>query len=208
MSEMEPQVKIIGPFLGPRGENGVEIFIALPHQAITHLTCKLLEKENEIASCECQVKENDIYKLFRFKFEELEKNKEYSYKFLSNGNSLDLEGGLIETDCCFKVLGEGSTEESFILMSCHNPFQIEEGSADEGWTVWEQLHNHLKKDDSVRLLVLGGDQVYNDDVEKEYLKKLKKERLVYSYKSKKKDLLLNIKSIGETCTIEKFWLPL
>ena len=169
--------KIIGPFLGPRGENGVEIFIALPSHEATELTCKIFENSHEVHSCNSQIDKDDIYKLFNFKFEGLEENKTYNYKFLLNGETLPLENGLNKTHCNFRVLGKSNVDKSFILMSCHNPFQEEKGSADDGWAMWEQLSDHLQKDKSVRLLVLGGDQVYNDDIEKEYIKKLNKPTL-------------------------------
>ena len=162
--------RIIGPFLGPRGKAGVEIFIALPDHQITSLTCKVFKNNNEIAGQSCCVDESDIYKLFNFEFKELEDNEVYHYKFFVNGEPLELEGGLTEQDCNFRVLGENSENKSFILMSCHNPFKTKKGSADDGWAVWEQLSHHLKKDDSVRLLVLGGDQLYNDQIEEDYIK--------------------------------------
>lgn len=173
MSKVE--CKVIGPFLGPRGKTGVEIFIALPEHSVTKLCCKLFGNENEVVEeSNSQIEESDIYKLFSFKFEGLEDNKDYNYKFFLNGKILDLEGDLTEKDCRFQILGENNENKSFILMSCHNPFQEEKGSADDGWAVWKQLSNHLQKDKSVRLLILGGDQVYNDDVEREYIKKLGK----------------------------------
>ena len=168
---------IIGPFLGPREKNGVEIFIGLPERSISNLSCKISQNGREIKSLNCSLgslEENNIYKLFQFKYDDLEDNKLYSYEFFVDGESLELEGGLTEQDCNFKVLGEIGGDKSFILMSCHNPFQEEKGSADDGWAVWSQLSDHLEKDESVRLLVLGGDQVYNDDIEREYFKNLKK----------------------------------
>lgn len=40
------------------------------------------------------------------------------------------------------------------------------------WGMWTRLMNLEEEDPSLRLLVLGGDQVYNDDVETEFLGKL------------------------------------
>ncbi len=169
------KVKIIGPFLGPHGETGVEVFIALPHKSeIEKIECQILYEDKKIDSKESQVK-NELYRLFSFKFENLEDNRLYKYKFLSNGQSLDLEGGLTEEDCRFQILGKNDIEKSFILMSCHNPFKQKNGSAGEGWEMWRKLSEHLKKDKNVRLLVLGGDQIYNDDIEKEFINKLKQE---------------------------------
>ena len=60
--------EIIGPFLGPRGETGVEIFIALPDKLSTEeLTCRLYENSNEIQSC-ASSEQKDIYKLFSFSY--------------------------------------------------------------------------------------------------------------------------------------------
>ena len=165
---------IIGPFLGPRGETGVEIFIALPDEQhpTKDLICRLYENGKEIQSRSCPAPQ-DSYGLFNFRFKDLDDDKIYKYGFfLPNGEPLDLGCGLTEKDCEFRVLGRNAEDKSFVLMSCHNPFEKEEGSADEGWTVWEQLSGHLHEDKTVRLLVLAGDQLYNDDFEKEFLRKL------------------------------------
>ena len=171
--------KIIGPFLGPRGETGVEIFIALPDRRPTEeLTCRLYENSSEVQSRTSSV-QRDSYKLFSFRFENLDDNKTYEYRFFlppdeksPNEELLDLGCGLTEKDCRFQVLGKNAEDKSFVLMSCHNPFEKEKGSADEGWAVWEQISEHLQEDKTVRLLVLAGDQLYNDDFEKEFVKKL------------------------------------
>ena len=169
----KPENKIIGPFLGPRGEAGVEVFIGLPDECPTEeLICRLYENSSEIQSCTSSV-QRDSYKLFSFKFENLNDYKSYEYRFfLLSGEPLDIGDGLTGEDCRFRVLGKNAGDKSFVLMSCHNPFEKEEGSADEGWTAWKQLSEHLQKDKTVRLLVLAGDQLYNDDFEEEFLKKL------------------------------------
>ena len=183
----EPESKIIGPFLGPRGETGVEIFIALPDEHSTEeLTCRLYENSNEIQSC-ASSGQRDLYKLFGFRFENLEDDKTYEYRFfLSNGDPLDLGCGLTGEDCKFQVLGKNTEGKSFVLMSCHNPFEKEKGSAEEGWAVWEQLSEHLQEDKSVRLLVLAGDQLYNDDFEKEFIKKLAEKNKLQAKDDKEK----------------------
>ena len=183
----KPESKIIGPFLGPRGETGVEIFIAFPDELSTEeLICRLYENSNEIKSCNSSV-ERGLHRLFSFSFEKLDDDKSYDYRFfLPSGEPLDIGGGLTEKDCRFRVLGKSAEDKSFVLMSCHNPFEKEKGSADEGWAVWEQLSEHLQEDRTVRLLVLAGDQLYNDDFEEEFLKKLAKKNKLKAEDDKEK----------------------
>lgn len=203
----EESSKIIGPFLGPRGKTGVEIFIALPDHEETNLTCKIFErnnKNNEIKSCNYQIDESDIFKLFRFTFEGLDDNQTYTYEFFSDDKPLPLGWGLTKEDCNFRVLGENSEEKSFILMSCHNPFEKAKGSADEGWEVWNQLSCHLKKDKNVRLLVLGGDQVYNDDIEKEYKKFINEDKNIKEFKKSNESIEVKLKK-KFICQYQKYW---
>ena len=166
--------RIIGPFLGPREISGISINIGLPDHTIEDLTCKLFLPNQSQPIQEITVKPiYNCFKLFQFEFKDLDTEKTYTYKFLykdKNGQliKLDLENELTYDDCKFKVLGNDE-RSSFIVLSCNNPFETEKGSADSGWAMWEQLENHLKKDDSIRLIVLGGDQVYNDDIEKDFL---------------------------------------
>lgn len=161
--------RIIGPFLGPRGTSGISICIGLPDHTMDTLTCKLI-CQNQLEK-ECQSRpQYSCFRLFQFEFENLDSRKIYNYKFsymdeTGQSKDLDLGEGLIYQDCQFKVLGDNKAD-SFVLLSCNNPFETEKGSADNGWAVWEQLESFLKKDSSVRLIVLGGDQVYNDDLEK------------------------------------------
>ena len=113
--------KIIGPFLGPRGEAGVEIFIALPDEQhpTEDLNCRLYENGNEIKSCKCSW-QKDFYKLFSFRFENLDDDKTYEYRFFmsdknsdTGGKPLDLEFGLTEEDCRFQVLGKNAEGQVF-----------------------------------------------------------------------------------------------
>ena len=164
--------RIIGPFLGPRGTKGISICIGLPDYEEEQLICKIDGQDEK-----CATPKYNSFKLFQFDFPELEEGKEYSYKFLkTNGEDLDL-GNLTQKDCHFKVLGD-DTKGSFVFLSCNNPFKKEKGSADDGWTMWERLNSFLKEDNSVRLILLGGDQVYNDDIEKKHKKKSLEEKVL------------------------------
>ena len=138
------------------------------------MTCKLTSISHSEKKIRVKPK-YDCFRLFQFDFIDLDPQETYTYHFFyndKNGNlkELNLGNGLTYKDCKFKVLGNGK-ESSFILLSCNNPFQTEKGSADDGWTMWEKLGSHLKDDNSVRFIVLGGDQVYNDDIEKKFIKK-------------------------------------
>ena len=163
---------IIGPFLGPGNPGEIRIFIALPFRKdISKLTCQIKNKNSVIQKKEASPLDND-YRVFSFEFSNLDPNGKYYYQFLIGDRPLDLEGGLKYEDCHFRPCSDLGDSDSFILLSCHNPFEIEKGSADDGWTMWESLYKKVKTDPSIKLLLLAGDQLYNDDVEREFIGKL------------------------------------
>lgn len=164
---------VIGPYLGPGNPGEIRIFIGLPFRKnISKLLCQLKQDENMVFELEA-VPSDDDYRIFSYVFSNLNPGEKYNYQFLINEEPLELEGGLKYEDCYFKSSSEIQESDSFVLTSCHNPFETEKGSAEEGWTMWEALYEKIKSDPSIRLLLMAGDQVYNDDVEHEFIIKLK-----------------------------------
>lgn len=97
------------------------------------------------------------------------------------GQNLDL-AGLQATDLHFKTLPEGGFDEQldFLLMSCHNPDQKQDDGF-EGFAVWSQIPEILKENKNVRFALLGGDQVYADDVETRVLAEADEQKRIALY---------------------------
>ncbi len=168
-SSVDNSQKIIGPFLGHSSAGSARIFIGLPFSRKSSLTCKLelFQEPKQRREHTAEAKSGE-FKLFEFKFENLEPNKVYHYWFESDGCELALEG-LGKEDCVFYAPAPFSEEESFILLSCHNPFEFQKKNpGSTGWEMWGKLLELLKSNPSIRLLLLAGDQVYCDDLESKH----------------------------------------
>lgn len=167
------ELSVVGPFLGPGVPGEIRIFIALPYlKTVQKLTCQITQS-NSVAKEETATVSDEHCRLFSFFFSGLDVSKTYGYRFLAGGEPLDLQGGLKEEDCHFRPCSTLDGNDSFILLSCHNPFGKKTGSTEHGWRMWERLCDQIASDSSIRLLLMAGDQVYNDEIEHEYMKKLK-----------------------------------
>lgn len=169
------EVQVVGPFLGWRGPGAIRIAVGLPHRADATLRCELYEvisgklvAAQETAPAALGEGVSALFRTFVFDFSQMETGTSIRYRFLTSAlEPVSLEGGLCDDHCRFQVPDAGDAETSFVLMSCHNPFMIRKGAADEGWAMWRELGTAIEQDTRIRLLVLGGDQVYNDDLEDE-----------------------------------------
>lgn len=163
---------IVGPFLGPRGPGKIRIVIGLLKEAGS-IQCSLLLGQTVVDSKTVEPGFG-VFKSFAFDFEGLTEGKKYNYRFeRSKGGDVDLEGIGVE-DCYFIAPGNFSEDDSFILMSCHNPYEIDKNTKNP-WVMWDRLLGKIESDNSIKLLVLGGDQVYNDDVEGEFMSELRED---------------------------------
>ncbi len=169
----KPKVNVIGPFLGLHEKEGIRIVISLPHMASKTPTCTLVDEAGNKTTLNPPEQVGTEFVAFVFEATSLPAGQKYKYEFHLDGNDLNLEGGLTVEDCWFTAPGDFAETDSFLLMSCHNPFEIAQGCAADGWALWPKLHDILAKDPSIRFMVLGGDQVYNDDVEKFSIDRLK-----------------------------------
>jgi len=179
--------KIIGPILGAPLINRAKIIIGLPdHINISELSCKLYMNDTEITALNRKIEDganfgiahNELFRVFIFNYEKLDAGK-YNYKFYySKENAekeLDLDANLTYEDCYFWVDDSFSDNDSFILLSCHKPFDKNNQLKKNGWKMWEELYGLIKKEieqgsRSIKMLIMAGDQVYNDDIETEYKK--------------------------------------
>lgn len=172
-AKLRPRVNVVGPFLGASPAGSIRICIGLPHRPdLTNLSCVLSREPNGDNPIDTLEAQSDArypgYNLFSFVKSELHESAKVYYTFTNSGTTLLLEGGLTPSDCWFFVPGEFNDDDSFIMMSCHNPFMEKNGSAGPGWAMWERLAKLIDSDPSIRLLIMGGDQVYNDDIESEF----------------------------------------
>ncbi len=162
---------VIGPFLGPLA-NGVRIVVALPDDTAESVLCYLESTNPMVLPPIRSESEYGTFRVFTFDFIHLKEGERYAYNFKSsNGTAVELEG-LTASDCFF-VYHATLDEGSIVCLSCHNPFEHQRGSAEYGWTMWQRLEGLLNTSSAPRLLVMAGDQVYNDALEKPMLLRMK-----------------------------------
>lgn len=169
-----PNCQVVGPILGASRPGEIRIVIGLPHLAYHDLSCIVEGGSGMQTEPQAAKRGHGLFGVYEFQFKGLTPGAEYRYRFEANGHPIDLQFGLTQEDCWFKAPSEFTEKDSFVMMSCHNPFETKKGSADEGWAMWKELKARVESDPSIRFLVLGGDQVYNDDVEQECLPKIRK----------------------------------
>lgn len=156
-------VNIIGPIIGINTDKTLKIIIALPkNKEIENLNC-ILKYDSEEVVLSAKFNHPD-YRQFIFHIPAVLKSRKISYSFEHNNKKLDLEGGLSESDCYFNNHLDFEENDYFSLVSCNNPFEAV-GSKSTGtpWAMWDKLNESL--DNNCKLLLLGGDQVYCDDLE-------------------------------------------
>jgi hypothetical protein len=101
-------------------------------------------------------------------FTNLQPDMIYFYRFwIDSGYTTPLDlHDLVEVDLHFRTFPKNGFEDDldFLLMSCHNPETSRKDGAD-GFAVWAQMPEIMEQNRNVRFAILGGDQIYGDDVE-------------------------------------------
>ena len=164
-----PQAHVIGPQIGPIFQPcGVKITIAFPGQDLNEIKCILIDEHDEKTERTETPQVYGSFKSYIFKFTSLIPNHKYRYKFVDlQGNGIDL-GDLEEKDCFFHGPAFDEEEDKFVLLSCNNPFESKKPK-EEQFAMWERLLSIVEKDQHIKLIIQGGDQVYNDIVEQIHL---------------------------------------
>ena len=188
--------RVIGPFLGARGPGRIRIVIGLPDSHYDSLTCEVLDSRG--LPCGPPLESRPMFGVFKslvFDVEDLDENEKYTYVIKDDNGPIDLGSGLGEADCYFWGPAEFGEKDYFILLSCNDPFAADGKSTGAPWAMWERLEEDTRGDENFRLLLLGGDQVYCDELERQkegkgFIKKLEKSGDVTSVEVKLKDAFI------------------
>ena len=171
--------EVIGPFLGARGPGRIRIVIGLPDSQYATLTCEVLDSRGVPIGPPLESPPTfGVFKSYVFDVEDLHENEKYRYVIKDDNGPVDLGPGLAEADCHFQGSAEFGEEDYFVLLSCNDPFGADGKSTGAPWAMWERLEEDTRGDDNFRLLLLGGDQVYCDELERQkngkgFIRKLK-----------------------------------
>lgn len=170
---LQPETSVIGPQIGPSFDPcGVRIAVGFPGKNLGNLTCVMKDEGNKEHSSGSVEPKDQAFANYLFPFSGLNQGEKYFYRFLDQkGNVVDLEG-LNESDCWFYGPSFNHIEDRFVLMSCNNPFHAGD-DCEEPFGMWDRLLERVNTDPHIKLIAQGGDQVYNDDLEKKCLKLLK-----------------------------------
>ena len=172
--------RVIGPFLGARGPGRIRIVIGLPDSQHASLKCDIFDSRHVLHGQPIESRAAfGAFKSFVFDVEGLEENERYSYVIGDEEGPIDLGSGIDESDCHFLGPGEFGERDYFVLLSCNDPFAADGKSTGAPWAMWERLEEETRGDANCRLLLLGGDQVYCDELEKRkdgqgFIRKLEK----------------------------------
>ena len=182
--------RIVHIFLGRGDGHSQKILAVAPdHPEIEELTCELYAEGSKLFECTTNFKD-PIVRLFEFEFSDLTPGARYNYLFRKGNEVLELGGGLGLESLYFTYWKEISRKSSMILMSCNGIHSFKDSS--KKWKMWERLEEETKLSaEPPKLLVLGGDQYYQDEVEKKWLRKLSHTFFKKNYKDFKKDSLKN-----------------
>lgn len=169
------QTVVIGPQLGLcNRENAVLITVALPEQDyIGDLVCVLIDENGTETASDPKQPLHPVFRNYVFEFDNLNPGKKYHYKFFhSKRTELDLQGGLAYSDCWFYAPVFNDEIDKFVLLSCNNPFHSGFENRADQFRMWKLLNDRIADNPDIKLVVQGGDQVYNDRIEQLYIKKL------------------------------------
>ena len=164
--------RIIGPFLGARGPGRIRIVIGLPDSTHTQLNCQVVDSGGVPIQPQVSRAQYATFKSFVFDFQSLVESERYSYVISDGNGPVDLGPDLCWSDCYFYgPAGFSSHEDYFVFLSCNDPFA--ENDYNPHWAMWERLEQETRDQETrdevnCRLLLLGGDQVYCDEVEERY----------------------------------------
>lgn len=168
----EGSIRVIGPQIGLNNKPGtVLITIALTQKdAPKKISCLLSTDSGEdLHQQNCQPVD-ETFNNFLFEFNNLTADTKYNYKFLDQkGQEIPLEGGLSYADCWFYGPTFHNETDKFVLLSCNNPFQSGEVETESQFAMWKRLNKRIGTNKEIRLIIQGGDQVYNDQIEKRSL---------------------------------------
>ncbi|MDG0816445.1 metallophosphoesterase family protein [Bdellovibrio svalbardensis] len=174
MTQDGKTINFIHAFLG-RGENGTQkiVLLAPYHTNFATATCNLFQNGIKVASKTTGFKDKEV-RNFIFEFENLLVDVEYTYNFEANNQILDLGGGLANDDLKFTYWKTLSSSSEVVLVSCNGVDEFKKPTLK--WEMWRRLHNTaITATEKPKLLILGGDQYYQDATEKEFIDKLKGE---------------------------------
>lgn len=175
--------KILGPFVGFTEAHSAKIWVHLC-DALPDLTLPLTISLHRGAGDQKSLQSQTLSLTWKShhaataEFQGLEPDQLYFYNLWwdeAQTIAVNLDG-LESSDLRFQTLPEPKPYDrlDFILMSCHNPEKMKDDKYD-GFRVWARLPDILKENENkgsskIRFAVLGGDQIYGDEIEKAVLK--------------------------------------
>lgn len=162
---MTTQLRTIGPRLGLATENDLIIMIALPfNPEISSLELRIFDHDS-FSSRHSPIHSKNEFNKFVFKVKGLAAGKKYCYEFLHGEKAIAIEN--LDSNELFFHSPNALLNQSVCAVSCNNPFVFQSDKF-APYHMWEKLDATLDRS-STGLIIFGGDQVYNDDIEEKIL---------------------------------------
>lgn len=158
----------IGPFVGIKN-HGCKVLLAKPFQIKkSKITCvfKSGNLEQEVVSC---ISSDTLFGLREFHVPpDFPFGCEVAYHFKENGKVIENLDDLERGDLVFKNI-KPSKIKNVSVLSCNNPFAFKDKKVHR-FNMWNELYLKTSRVD-VELIILAGDQLYNDNLETSLKKK-------------------------------------
>lgn len=171
MDSVRSSLNYMHVFLGRGHNNSQKIILCAPyHTNFSEITCNLFQGDTNVKSLTRSYNDAEL-RNFIFEFGELDDNTPYQYNFELDGKPLDLGGGLTAKDLHFTFWKELNPSSEVVLISCNGVDEFK--NPQKKWDMWRKLYTTINSSSNKpKLLLLGGDQYYQDATEKEFINKL------------------------------------
>ncbi|MFG1486136.1 alkaline phosphatase D family protein [Halobacteriovorax sp. RZ-2] len=195
--------KYVGPFIG-FNQQSYSVYLALPFdESQSKITCVFTSGSKHL---EVESRTHNFDKEFGLRIfdlpDEIPFGTEVKYLFKRNGELIRDIDGLIFDDLHFKNIKQSEIKK-IASVSCNNPFHFKETKS-KRFNMWDKFYTEAIQAD-IELVILAGDQVYNDNLEKnmkndinhsELRRKFIRNYLAYFGILSRKKLLARIPSIA------------
>lgn len=164
---------LLGPFLGHVTSNSIKIWLHREADENKAYVTVHEEIESAIISSAAYTFIADNLYTDCITIQNLKPDQKYFYKLWADQEftiPIDLQG-LENRDLYFWTLSVDKNEQiDFLIMSCHNP-TVSQEDGNEGHAVWADIPQIIASESNknVRFAILGGDQIYADDMKDQLL---------------------------------------
>ncbi|MFN7824117.1 MAG: hypothetical protein ACK5P6_02015 [Pseudobdellovibrionaceae bacterium] len=154
-------------FLGRGDKQEQKIVLLSPfHTDFNTVRCEIFENDQLVETVDANPRD-PVLRDFIFEFSNLIDGHTYSYRFTNDRNPIELGGGLEEKHLQFKYWKTFTKSSEFLLLSCNGVDYYKDKKSK--WNMWTNALQTVQHNRDIGLLVLAGDQYYQDKIEEKWI---------------------------------------